>query len=61
MFRAEMYNIFNHTQFTNWNIAPQYSWPLWQQGIVQQTNANFGRYTAAASPRQMSLSVRVQF
>jgi hypothetical protein len=61
MFRAEMYNIFNHTQFTNWNIAPQYSWPLWQQGILQQTNSNLGRYTAAANPRQMSLSLRVQF
>jgi hypothetical protein len=60
-FRAEMYNIFNHTQFTGWNIAPQYSWPLWQQGILQQTNANLGRYTAAANPRQMSMSLRFQF
>src|SRR5260370_19423180 len=37
MFRAEMYNIFNHTQFTvpnnsNSLITPTYSWPLWQQG-----------------------------
>jgi hypothetical protein len=60
-FRAEMYNIFNHTQFTAANIGPQYSWPLWQQGILQQTNANLGRYTAAANPRQMSLSLRLQF
>jgi hypothetical protein len=60
-FRAEMYNIFNHTQFTGWNIAPQYSWPLWQQGILQQTNANLGRYTTAANPRQMSMSLRFQF
>ena len=61
MFRAEMYNIFNHTQFTNWNISPSYNWPLWQQGILQQTNANLGRYTAAANPRQMSMSLRFQF
>jgi hypothetical protein len=61
LFRAEMYNIFNHTQFTAANIAPQYSWPLWQQGILQQTNANLGRYTAAANPRQMSMSLRLQF
>ena len=61
MFRAEMYNIFNHTQFTAANIAPQYNWPLWQTGVLQQTNANLGRYTAAANPRQMSLSLRVQF
>jgi hypothetical protein len=61
MFRAEMYNIFNHTQFTNFNISPTYSWPLWQTGVLQQTNANLGRYTAAANPRQMSMSLRVVF
>ena len=61
MFRAEMYNIFNHTQFTAANITPQYSWPLWQTGVLQQTNANLGRYTSAATPRQMSMSLRLQF
>ncbi len=61
LFRAEMYNIFNHTQFTAANIAPQYNWPLWQAGILQQTNANLGRYTTAANPRQMSMSLRLQF
>jgi hypothetical protein len=61
LFRAEMYNIFNHTQFTSANISPQYSWPLWQTGVLEQTNANLGRYTAAANPRQMSLSLRFQF
>ncbi|MBZ5582023.1 MAG: carboxypeptidase regulatory-like domain-containing protein [Acidobacteriia bacterium] len=61
MFRAEMYNIFNHTQFTGANIGPQYNWPLWQKGTLQQTNANLGRYTSAANPRQMSMSLRLQF
>jgi hypothetical protein len=61
MFRAEMYNVFNHTQFTNANISPAYSWPLWQTGVLQQTNANLGRYTAAANPRQMSMSLRLLF
>jgi hypothetical protein len=61
MFRAEMYNIFNHTQFTAANITPQYSWPLWQTGVLQQTNTNLGRYTSAANPRQMSMSLRLQF
>ncbi|HEV3199594.1 MAG TPA: carboxypeptidase-like regulatory domain-containing protein [Bryobacteraceae bacterium] len=61
LFRAEVYNIFNHTQFTTANISPQYNWPLWQQGILQQTNANLGRYTGALPPRQMSLSLRFQF
>jgi hypothetical protein len=61
LFRAEMYNIFNHTQFSTANISPSYSWPLWQTGVLQQTNANLGRYTASLSPRQMSLSLRFQF
>jgi hypothetical protein len=60
-FRAEIYNIFNHTQFTAANISPQYNWPLWQTGVLQQTNANLGRYTSAANPRQMSMSLRLQF
>jgi hypothetical protein len=60
-FRAEMYNIFNHTQFTAANITPSYSWPLWQTGVLQQTNANLGRYTAAANPRQMSMGLRLVF
>jgi hypothetical protein len=61
MFRAEMYNIFNHTQFNNYNITPSYNWPLWQNGVLQQTNVNLGRYTAAQNPRQMSMSLRFQF
>jgi hypothetical protein len=61
MFRAEIYNIFNHTQFTGANISPTYAWPSWQQGVLVQTNANLGRYTSAANPRQMSMSVRLQF
>jgi hypothetical protein len=61
MFRAEMYNIFNHTQFTAANISPTYNWPAWQTGVLIQTNANLGRYTSAANPRQMSLSLRLQF
>jgi hypothetical protein len=61
LFRAEMYNIFNHTQFTGGNITPSYSWPLWQSGVLQQTNASLGRYTSAANPRQMSISARFQF
>jgi len=35
-FRAEMYNIFNHTQFTGANISPQYNWPLWQTAFCSR-------------------------
>jgi hypothetical protein len=61
MIRAEAYNVFNHTQFSAANITPSFSWPLWQQGILQQTNASLGRYTSTLNPRQMSMSLRFQF
>jgi hypothetical protein len=61
IFRAEMYNIFNHTQFTGANTTPSYSWPLWQTGVLEQTSATLGRYSTAANPRQMSMSLRIQF
>ena len=49
------------TKFTAANITPSYSWPLWQTGALQQTNSRLGRYTAAANPRQMFMSLRFQF
>jgi hypothetical protein len=61
MFRAEMYNIFNHTQFSSASISPTYDWSNWQNGVLQQTNSGLNRYTAALNPRQMSMSLRFQF
>jgi hypothetical protein len=61
MFRVEAYNVLNHTQFSGANITPTYSWPLWQTGVLEQTNVNLGRYTSALNPRQLSLSMRFQF
>jgi len=34
---------------------------LWQKGVLEQTNANLGRYTATLTPRQISLSARLVF
>jgi hypothetical protein len=61
MFRAEMYNIFNHTQFNNWNISPSYDWNNWKAGTLVQTNASLGRFTGALNPRQMSMSLQFRF
>jgi hypothetical protein len=33
IFRAEMYNIFNHTQFNGWSIGPTYDWNNWKNGV----------------------------
>jgi len=61
IFRAEMYNIFNHPDFSGDNIGPTYDWNNWKNGALVQTNSSLGRYTAALNPRQMSMSLRLQF
>lgn len=61
MFRAEMYNIFNHTQFSAVNSTIQYDLSKWQQGILQQSNNQLGRFTAAREPRKMAMTLRLEF
>ncbi len=61
IYRAEFYNIFNHTQFSGYNITPNYNWAVWQTGALQQTATTLGRYTSAANPRYISMSLRVEF
>ena len=61
IFRAEMYNIFNHASFSGYSIGPTYDWSNWKNGTLVQTNSGLGRYTAALNPRQMSMSLRFQF
>jgi hypothetical protein len=54
-FRAELFNAFNHTQFSNQNATARFN----AQG--QQIDATFGQYTAAREPRVMQLSLRLTF
>ncbi len=63
VFRAEMYNIFNHPDFTigNSTIAPTYDWNNWKNGALVQTNSALGQYTGTLNPRQMSMALRFQF
>jgi hypothetical protein len=61
IFRAEMYNIFNHPQFTGANTGPSYDWNNWKNGVLVETANNVGRYTGTLNPRQMSMSLRLQF
>jgi hypothetical protein len=60
-FRAEAYNVFNHTQFNGLNTTIQYDYPSWQQGILRQTNNQLGRFTSARDPRRMAMTLRVEF
>jgi hypothetical protein len=61
IFRAEMYNIFNHPQFSGGNITPGYDWNNWKNGVLVQTSNTLGRYSGTLNPRQMSMSLRFQF
>jgi hypothetical protein len=54
-FRVEMYNFFNHPQFSTVNTTAQFN------AAGAQTNAQFGQYTAAQNPRIMQWAVRLEF
>jgi hypothetical protein len=54
-FRAEMYNVLNHTNWTNVNTAAIFN------AAGQQTNPQFGQVTAAGAPRVVQLSLRFAF
>jgi len=60
-FRAEMYNLPNHTQFSGFNITPSYDWRNWLQGRLVQTNSQLNRFNATLNPRQMEMSLRLVF
>jgi hypothetical protein len=55
-FRAEMYNVFNHTQFSGMDTSAEFD-----VTTLKQTDVNFGRFTSARAPRQMSFSIRFEF
>ena len=58
-FRAEMYNIFNHAQFTGVNGNFSSGLPIISNGV--NTGGTFGMVTSAASPRIGQLSLKLLF
>jgi hypothetical protein len=54
-FRWELYNAFNHTQFTALDTATRFD----AQG--NQVNARFGEFTSAAAARRIQLALRLSF
>ncbi len=54
-FRAELYNVFNHTQFNGLDTTARFD----SQG--NQVNARFGQFTAAADARIIQLALRYTF
>jgi hypothetical protein len=53
--RCEIYNAFNHTQFTALDTTARFD----AQG--RQVNATFGSFTAASNPRIMQIALRARF
>ena len=54
-FRAEFYNVFNHTQFSDVDTAARFD------VAGRQVNTRFGQLIAARSPRQIQFSLRYSF
>ena len=54
--RWEVYNIFNHTNFSSVDNTARFN-----PATLAQTNLTFGRATAARNPRLMQVSVRFSF
>jgi hypothetical protein len=61
-FRAEMYNIFNHTQINSISTGVNYDFVKWKTGVLAPPNNDtFGRYNGARDPRRMAMTLRFQF
>jgi hypothetical protein len=54
-FRWGAYNVFNHTQFSAFNVTPQYN------ASNVQINSQLGQYTAAAAARRLELAIRLYY
>jgi hypothetical protein len=52
--RWEMYNAFNHTQFSSMDTSARFD------GTGKQVNSQFGQYTASRSPRTMQAALRFE-
>jgi hypothetical protein len=54
-FRTEMFNAWNHTQFSGYFTGTRFD------TTGRQTDPNFGAYSSARPPRTIQLSLRVNF
>ena len=54
-FRAEMYNAFNHTQFSSVDTTARFD------PAGKQVNPTFGQYTAARNARQIQFGAKISF
>jgi carboxypeptidase family protein len=55
-YRLEMYNAFNHTQFSGVDTSAQFN-----PNTGAQTNTRFGQYTSARDPRRIVMGLKLNF
>ncbi|MEK7750736.1 MAG: hypothetical protein AAB654_02390, partial [Acidobacteriota bacterium] len=55
-FRWELYNAFNHTQFSGLDATARFD-----SNTGEQLNSRLGQYTAARTPRIMQFALRLSF
>ena len=59
--RWEIYNVFNHTQFSNIDTVARFDDNVSSPTYKQQVNERFGQVTTARSARVMQMSLRLTF
>ena len=60
-FRLETYNLFNHPNFSAYNVGQTYDWANYKNFVMIPQNGSTGRYTTALQPRLMSMTLRFVF
>lgn len=60
-FRAEMFNAFNHTNFSGFNVNLGLENNINNPNFGQVTNGSFGRFNAARDPREIQFGLKFSF
>jgi hypothetical protein len=60
-FRAEFFNLFNHTNFNGWDANINLQNNITDANFGRSTNANFGRLTNAQGPREIQFGLKFSF
>ena len=60
-YRLEMYNAFNHTQFTGVDTTPRFDLTKQPGDPLYQVNGTLGQYTSAANSRRIVMGLKLNF
>jgi hypothetical protein len=60
-YRLEMYNAFNHTQFTGVDTTARFDLSKQPGDPLYQVNGTLGQYTSAANSRRIVMGLKVNF